>query len=133
PDYFGAINNLAVIQADAGQHDEAVATIAKYLAFDHDNAIANCNYANSLSALGRLDEAAKHYRRALARQPDFLDALINFGTQLIRRDNPKEAMPYFQRAYELQPGSFQANNNVGLAYSLLGQYEAAQYHLAQAV
>jgi Tfp pilus assembly protein PilF len=132
PDYFAALNNLAVLHAAVGRHQEAVTTLQNYLRVDPLNAVANCNCANSLAALGRCDAAVDHYARALSTQPDYLDALTNFGAMLLAQKRYPESLPYFKRAHHIRP-DVQTNNNLGLAYSNLHQGELAEYHYSEAL
>src|SRR5262245_32063688 len=92
-EHIGPLNNLGVLYAAFGRHDEALEVLGKLLQARPDDPIALGNYANSLSALGRIDEAEHHYRRALDLSPDHFDALVNFGAMLINHKQTQRAVP----------------------------------------
>lgn len=126
------MNNLGVLYSALGRQADALALRQKIIALKPDDAIANCNLANSLAALGEGHEAERHFRVAIDRQPDFFDALANYGALLVNIHKSAEAIPILRRALALRFQSVDVHNNLGLALLNVSEFAPALQHLNEA-
>ncbi len=77
PDHFDTLHLLAVVTAQQGRAEEALAAFARALAVDPGSAKARANRASVLRSLGRTADALADCDRALVLDPDFAAAHRN--------------------------------------------------------
>jgi len=65
--------------------------------------------------------------------PDPAADLVRQGQQKQREGKPDEALALYRQALKVSPRSFAANNQIGAALDLMGQYGEARQHFAQAI
>jgi TolB-like protein/Tfp pilus assembly protein PilF len=85
-------------------------------------AVAVFNYRAEARLLSAAEASA---RRAIALQPDLGDGYRALGTMLGISGRFAEARPALERAIELNPHDFAAIGNLGLMYSLSGEWDRA--------
>lgn len=92
--------------------------------------------------LDQADEAARNadwqgaadlLNQAVALQPDHVGAIAGMGTCALHLDQLPAAVSHFERLTELAPASPEAFNNLGVAYTLMGQWEAAETNYLKAL
>jgi len=81
-------------------------------------------YGLALSKAGKVEEAAAVLERALKQLPDDPLVLNNLG-EVYLAGKPSKALESLRRAVEIDPALVAAQNNLGLAYSALGNTEQA--------
>jgi cytochrome c-type biogenesis protein CcmH/NrfG len=59
-------------------------------------------------------------------EPQHAAVLTALGTCYIQLDQANKAVPYFEQVAGLVPEVFEAQNNLGVAYTLTGQYAEAE-------
>src|SRR5436309_4285263 len=59
--------------------------------------------------------------------------LLRQGQQKMREGKPDEALAIYRQALQVSPRSFVANNQIGVALDLSGQYAEARTHFAKAI
>ena len=133
PACWMAHQNLAIVLAEAGQVDAAIAHLRTALAIKPDNAAAENNLGDNLASLGRLDEALPHLQRAVELQPIYAVGHCNLATTLARLRRFEDAFPHFATAARLDPRYPQAEQNWGIALMESGQPAQALDHLQRAV
>jgi Tfp pilus assembly protein PilF len=77
--------------------------------------------------------AEASFRRALELEPRNASALRSTGALAVCLDRPSEAIEFYLRALESDPLSTAAYNNLGYAYSLVGQRAEAEKALRQSL
>lgn len=104
PAFFDALHLLAVVAAQRGRNDEALASYDRALAIRPGHAEALNNRGIALKGLKRFDEAVASYDKALAARPDYAKALYNRGIALHAMNRGAEARADFARAAAIDPG-----------------------------
>jgi len=121
--------NLAALERDRGQIDEAISHYERALA-----AIGEAERSSQLSpaivhnalgiALARkgLDqEAIAHYRKAIALRPDLADAQTNLATALLASGATAEAIEHFRKAASVPPQDANSHFRLAVALERAGQ------------
>ncbi|OYT72420.1 MAG: hypothetical protein CFK52_05235 [Chloracidobacterium sp. CP2_5A] len=118
----------------------AIAADPQAQAYPRERGIIYANLAYALSLSGSLDAARETYQAAIALEPRRATYHNELGDVLFRLEDWSSALASYHRAaqsetflrvYPESPGLIQYN--LGLAYQRLGNAEAAQRHLAEAV
>jgi protein O-mannosyl-transferase len=128
-----AHNNLAIVLADQGKLDEAIAHYSEALRIKPDYATARNNLGLALADEGKLDEAIAHYSEALRIKPDYADALNNWGAALAAEGKLDEAIAHYSEALRIKPDYAGAHNNWGIALASEGKSEEAIAHFSEAL
>ena len=101
-----AHHNLAVILAEHGELDEAIAHYRKAIQIKTDVGEFHANLGSALEAQGKLAEAIAEYRNALWYMPENPSAHLNLGSALAAQGNHDAAIAEVRTAREkAQPGS----------------------------
>ena len=74
---------------------------------------------------GRLELAAAAYAEVLRGAPDYAEASRLLGLVALQSGNPEGAIELFKRALSLEPSSAWTHNNLGIAYQIQGNLQAA--------
>jgi DNA-binding winged helix-turn-helix (wHTH) protein/tetratricopeptide (TPR) repeat protein len=83
----GPLNNMGVIYASMGQHENAVAATLESLLRSPDSYAANTNLVAQYTNLNRLDDAIATYQKMLERGLDFPDAhVVRYGVAAAQGD-----------------------------------------------
>ena len=105
-----------------------------------DNYMSETKYGESLEQAGRGSDGLARYALAVARDPDRILSHFNYGWSLLRNHQPEKAISEFQKvlsAWEGYPGMayivMQSHFRMGLAYSQLGNTQAAEDELKQTI
>jgi tetratricopeptide (TPR) repeat protein len=124
------LNNLGAALADDGRPDEAIALLTRALRIDPEHAESYYNLGRVyLNAYGRSEEAEALFRKAIALHADYRDAYVNLGGALVRQRRYREAVEVLERAGPMVKDSAEAHFNLGVAYHLLGDADAARREL----
>jgi tetratricopeptide (TPR) repeat protein len=96
------------------------------LALNADDAAAEFQIGQILTAQAKPDEGLRHYDRALALSPDFAEAALAAGKIRVQAKQYAEAIPILERTVALQPANEAAHYNLMLAYRNSGQMDKAR-------
>jgi predicted O-linked N-acetylglucosamine transferase (SPINDLY family) len=116
---------LGFLNHQEGQHEAALAHIAKAIALNPNFVDAHLWRGMALQALSRLEEAEASYRRVLISNPRHFDALCNLAGVLVMLHRPADAITLLERAIAMHGNRAEAHYNLGRAFMDLGQPEAA--------
>ena len=136
PDYTAARLALWQVHTTAGNHAAALGVARAIDPGGSDLVPARFAESASLIALGRLDEAFERLSDLSERAPDEAAVFNNLGIVQLRRGAGQEGgwpVFYFHRAVELAPHVVDFCFNLGYAYWLAGEADAAIYWLTEAV
>lgn len=100
----------AVVLAQLGRTDEAVAEYERALDLNPNHLNARNNLAATLARLGKLREAEVHLERVLAAAPEHADAHTNLGIVFAARGQFDRAARELQEALRINPGHPQAQD-----------------------
>jgi protein O-GlcNAc transferase len=116
---------LGYLMHQSGQHETALAHIAKAIELNPNFIDAYLWRGMALQSLGRLQEAEASYRRILISNPRHFDALCNLAGALVLLHRAADAVPLLEQALALHGNRAEAHFNMGRALMDLGQPEAA--------
>jgi tetratricopeptide (TPR) repeat protein len=91
------------------------------LTLNPNDAVAEYEIGQVLSAQQKPEDALTHYEQAMKMRPDFAEALIAVGKARAQAKRYGEAAQLFERAVALEPASEAAHYNLMLAYRNLGR------------
>jgi tetratricopeptide (TPR) repeat protein len=144
PNLEEAIFNRALIYAELGRDDEAVAArdnlltrksplgkrLQGFLALNSD---ANVSFGNKHLQAGEWDLAQKKYKVALIYDGDSSGAHVGLGLACIGQKKYDEAVAHFDRAIQLDAKSAIAHHNRGIANRERKQFQLAVADFTRAV
>ncbi|MEI7444916.1 MAG: tetratricopeptide repeat protein [Burkholderiales bacterium] len=133
PDSLDALNNLALVCKQAGEHRTALALFDRALATDAPGPSIHVNRGNLLAAMGRAPDAIAAYDRAIALYPDAAGPHYARGCALRNVERLDDALASLGRAIELQPAHADAWYERGLALQACRRLEEAVVCFAQAL
>lgn len=88
--------------------------------------------ADLLNNLDKKDEASEMLTNLLNKRPDYYKASELLGDILISKEMYKEAVNIYQEALKYNPISFDLNYNLGLAYTMLNDFQSAKTYYEKA-
>ena len=98
---------------------------ASELALNSEDAAAEYEIGQILTAQGKPENATSHFERALALRPDFSEALVAVAKGRMAAKSYPEAIDLLQRAIKLQPRNESAHYTLMMAYRNSGDVAAA--------
>jgi protein O-GlcNAc transferase len=135
PHDFDLLHLLAIVQAQLGYAEDALANYNRALAVKPDSAEVLYNRGIILRNLNRLHESLTSYNGALAIKPDFAAALVNRGLIYHQLNQLGDALTSYETALAIKPDYAEALYNRGIVLQQLRRlHEAlASYDCALAV
>ena len=126
PNQPDALNLLAVLAVEAGNHPAAADLFERAVAMRRKDPVILNNFGNALFLTRRYEEALRNLEQALALNPDFADAWLNYGRTLNAAGRPMDALRAFAQLHRLKPDSLGAKTGEARAYTELGQFDKAE-------
>jgi len=126
-DQAAAHLNMAVVHAEMGEPEEALAEYRTALGIDAEFVPAMVNLAMLHDQLGDKKAAEEQFRRVLELEPDLGEAHYSLG--LLLAEDPtrmEEAAGYLAAAARLSPANRRIRYNYGLALQKLGRVQEAE-------
>lgn len=140
PQHVDALHYLGVIYHQNNLHDLAIATIAKALAIDPNNADFLSNQALALKAAGRLEDAVKTLQKAFSLAPNDLEIVYNLGNAHAEHQQYQESAKCYRRILQdhpkdedLKQALCYALQALGNEYQLAGQFAKAESAYQEAI
>lgn len=125
------------LRVEQQHYEDAISDFEQSLKLAPKTVSAQTGIGLAYEFFARLDKAIPAYKTAISWQtpgpgedPAPLHAL---GRVLLKENRPEEALPYLQRAVERDPKVAQVREELAKAYASLGQWEAAQKEIEQAI
>jgi len=132
PDYWPAIQLMALFQLERGQLSAAIDHLQQVILLTPDNATALTNLGSAYLLNGQLQAAADTYQQALQKSPEpFIQA--NLATVYYYLGRMKDAIRLYQQAIEQNQTDFVLHGNIADAYRQNKQPAEAQLHYQQAI
>jgi tetratricopeptide (TPR) repeat protein len=128
PNNFDGWTNVGRVRAQEGDTQGAREVLTKALALKPGLARANYFYARVLKAEGRYDEAAEALQEVLAQYPRDRVVRNEMGRIRFLQKRYAEAVKEFQQTLAIDPEDLQANYNLMLCYTGLGDEKMAEEH-----
>ena len=128
PQNFDGWTNVGRVRVQEGNTEGAKEVLLKALALKPGLARANFFYARVLKEEGQYDEAGKVLQAVLAQYPQDRVAHNELGRVLFLQKRYAQAVKEFQKTLEIDPEDLQANYNLMLCYTGLGDERRANQH-----
>ena len=136
PDHVKAHLYLAQDYAGSGEYQKVINHLSKAAELDDTNAeVLKTLGAMQLKYGGEAGEksARDALEKAYKLKPDDSEILANYAYTLYLNRMFNDAIEKYKRALEIQPDYPQANYNLALAYSRVGEYDLALQHWERVV
>jgi Flp pilus assembly protein TadD len=128
PNNFDGWTNVGRVRVQEGDTEGAREVLTKALALKPGLARANYFYARVLKAEGKYDEAAAALQQMLAQYPRDRVVHNELGRVLFLQKRYGAAVREFQQTLAIDPEDLQANYNLMLCYTGLGDEKLANEH-----
>jgi Tfp pilus assembly protein PilF len=128
PDNFDGWTNLGRVRVQEGNTEGAKAVLLKALALKPNLPRANFFYARVLKEEGHYDEAAQALQSVLTQFPRDRVVHNELGRVLFLQKRYADAVKQFQQTIAIDPEDLQANYNLMLCYTGLGDETRANEH-----
>jgi tetratricopeptide (TPR) repeat protein len=128
PENFDGWTNVGRVRVQEGDTEGARVVLTKALALKPGLARANYFYARVLKAEGKYDEAASTLHQVLAQYPRDRVVHNELGRVLFLQKRYGDAVKEFQQTLAIDPEDLQANYNLMLCYTGLGNDKMAEEH-----
>lgn len=134
PDNWMVLNNLGVAFSQKGRTAEAASLFKRVLEIHPEYGKARYNLSLALASDGKFDQAI-HQCRILLRKGHFkdLDLHLHLGKLLLQTRDFKSAIEQFRIAQQMNPTLPSVYNNLGVAYSCIGDYGNAEANYRRAI
>ena len=123
PEDIAALNQLAMLQSAAGNHNEALRHISSALKLAPSHPLLHYNLGQVHGSANRYEDEIKAYQQAIALKPDFIEAHVNMGVALRDMQRFDQALEAFKQALHLNPDHAGARTNRAQTNLILGNYE----------
>ncbi|HEY7372256.1 MAG TPA: DUF4388 domain-containing protein [Polyangia bacterium] len=127
-----ALTSLGITLSADGQHEEAIALLAKVAKARPQLGSAHADLANALLAADRVEDAIAGFSEALRLDPESPQGYCGLGLAYQRIQRWHEAAEAFRTTESLAPDEVVGPYNLGLALSALGEREEARAALLRA-
>jgi hypothetical protein len=123
PADIASLNQLAMLQASAGQHSDALRHISAALKLAPKHPLLHYNLGQVHGSAGRYQDEIKAYQQAIALKPDFIEAHVNMGVALRDMQRFDEAFEAYKQALRINPDHPGARTNRAQTNLMLGNFE----------
>jgi len=123
PTDIASLNQLAMLKASAGQHDDALLHISAALKLAPNHPLLHYNLGQVHGSAQRYADEINAYRQAITLKPDFVEAYVNLGVALRDVQRFDEAFDAFKHALRLDPDHPGARTNRAQTNLILGNFE----------
>jgi cytochrome c-type biogenesis protein CcmH/NrfG len=109
PKDFDSIVELANVNFDQKNYDDAINLYKKALAIRPDTLNVRTDMGTAMFYLNRYDDAIATFQEVLKTDPNNAQALFNLGVSMLHgKNDPKRALEYWQKLVETNPNHPQA-------------------------
>lgn len=123
PQDIASLNQLAMLQASAGQHAQALRNISAALTLAPHHPLLYYNLGQVHGSAGLFADEITAYQQALRLKPDFVEAYVNMGVALRDMQRFDEAFDAFKQALRINPEHAGARTNRAQTNLILGKFE----------
>ncbi len=127
-----ALNNLAAINLQQGELEQAKAHLLRVTSIEAEHAVANYNLANIYHQQNQGQLALNHIELALGTSPDYLEAKLLKAKISRLNGNVQLAFETYQELLEKNNSSIELLQEVGKYYFQLRQFELAKDYFESA-
>lgn len=123
PNNIASLNQLAMLQVSAGQHQAALRHISAALTLAPHHPLLHYNLGQVHGGAGRYADEITAYQQAILLKPDFIEAYVNMGVALRDMQRFDEAFEAFRQALRIHPDHPGARTNRAQTNLILGNFE----------
>lgn len=124
--------NMARIYSAVQNHKKALELYDHSISTDPANIQALYDKAQLFTTLGKWDQAKEIMEFLNTKGKPIWNDLNLMGFILLKQGLPEDALEYFRKANKLSPQNPMVFVNIGAAFSMMGQYQKANWFLKQA-
>lgn len=103
PGHYPCMNNMGLLESQAGNPDQAIAWIGKALEQKEDFPEAHNNIGNLFQTMGKPEKALTHLNRAVELKKDYFEAWKNMARTCMDLKRPDMAMEAARKGLKLKP------------------------------
>jgi Tfp pilus assembly protein PilF len=133
PNQPDALNLLAVLAVEAGNHLAAADLFERAVAVRPRDPVILNNYGNALFLSRRYDDAILTLEHALALNPEMSDAWLNYGRTLNAAGRPDDALEAFAQLERVKPNSLSATMGTARALTEKGLFDQAETYAREMI
>ena len=126
PQNYKAHKMLAQIYEHEGGMRKAIDEYVQAIDIDKKDYDSYYKIASLLNGLDKKDEASEMLFNLLSKKPEMLEATNLLGEILLEQEKYKEAVNVYQEALRYNPTSYDINYNLGIAYTMLNDFQNAK-------
>jgi tetratricopeptide (TPR) repeat protein len=126
------MNNMAGIYFMQGKHQRAIDLLESALTISPNYTIGRYDLATILIVSGKWNAATEHIEYLLSKDDDHGKYLNLKGLVLLHQQKYDLAIQYFRESLQYNPFFKESLMNLGIAYSLKGNYSSAEAYLIRA-
>ena len=126
PQSYKAHKMLAQIYEKEGGMRKAIDEYVQAIDINKKDYNSYYKIAELLNGLDKKDEASEMLFSLLSKKPDMLEATNLLGEILIEQEKYKEAVNIYQEALKYNPVNYDLNYNLGIAYTMLNDFQNAK-------
>ncbi len=126
PQNYKAHKMLAQIYELEGGMRKAIDEYVQAIDIDKKDYDSYYKIANLLNGLDKKDEASEMLFNLLSKKPEMLEATNLLGEILLEQEKYKEAVNVYQEALRYNPINYDLNYNLGIAYTMLNDFQNAK-------
>ena len=123
---------LAEIYEQEGGLRKAIDEYVQAIDIDKKDYDSYYQIANLLTQFDKKDEAQQMLYSLLQKKPDYCKATELLGELLIEKEMYKEAVSVYTEALKYNPASFDLNYNLGIAFTMLNDFQSAKIYYEKA-
>ena len=126
PQSYKAHKMLAQIYELEGGMRKAIDEYVQAIDINKKDYASYYRIAELLNSLDKKDEAAQMLFTLLGKKPEMLEATNLLGEILLEQERYKEAVTIYQEALKFNPLNYDINYNLGIAYTMLNDFQNAK-------
>ena len=126
PQNYKAHKMLAQIYETEGGMRKAIDEYVQAIDIDKKDYDSYYKIANLLNGLNKKDEATEMLFNLLNKKPEMIEASTLLGEILLEQEKYKEAVNVYQEALRYNLVSYDLNYNLGIAYTMLNDFQNAK-------
>ena len=126
PENYQGHKRLAEIYENEGGMRKAIDEYVQAIDIHKRDYDSYFKVAELLNGFDKQDEAAEMLTNLLKKKPDYKQASCLLGELLMEKEMYKEAANIYQEALRYDPGNYDLYYNLGIAYTMLNDFESAK-------
>ena len=158
PNDYKSHINLGFFLMEQGKYNDAILEFDEGLRINPNNAVLRYYIGKSYSDHGMYNDAVREYKEALKIRPNYeiaqraleeikinnntiqpsetkkqeITSLQEEGSNAIKSQNWNAAVKAYKKLLEIAPENYDANTNIGTAYTMLNEFDLSITHLTKA-